>query len=163
MAVVKEEHRYGKNSAETYADLEKAIAMMGAISKTDPGALLIEGKIKFGMGAKTKVKAQVQQEGDVSIISFESRGGDVFGNAARNNVERLIVTMGKTEDTDYDVNKADKQQWLRIGYFTLGGIGVLIISIMLMVDASLVADNLLVIGFLIAAYAGGIYWVTKKR
>jgi len=54
VAVVNEEHRYGKNSAETFADLEKAIAMMGTISKTDPGALLIEGKIKFGMGAKTK-------------------------------------------------------------------------------------------------------------
>jgi hypothetical protein len=119
MAVVKEEHRYGKNSAETFADLEQAITIMGTINKIDRVALIIEGKIKFGLGAKTKVKAEVQQEGNESIISFESRGGDVFGTAAHNNVERLFETMSKAHDPDFDVNKADKRQWLGIGFTVL--------------------------------------------
>jgi hypothetical protein len=114
MAVVKEEHKYGKNSAETYTDLEKAIAMMGTITKTDPDALIIEGKIKYGIGAQTKVTAEVQQGENESVISFESRGGDVFGNAARNNVERLLETMGRDQDPDYDVNKTDKRQWVSL-------------------------------------------------
>jgi hypothetical protein len=162
MATVKEEHRYGKGSTETFSDLKNAISRMGKIIKDDPGALSIEGKIKYGLGASTKVKARIQQEGDESIIAFESKGGDFAGRAARDNVKHMLETMTKADDPDFDVTKADKQQWGRVGYFVLGGLGVLIIFLVMMVNPSLVSDNRWVILFFAAAYMWGFRRLGKK-
>ena len=98
----------------------------------------------------------------IYIINFESRGGDFAGRNARENVKRLLETMTKVDNVDFDVNKADKQQWTRVGYFILGGIGVLIISIMLMVNASLVARNWFVVVFLTLAYLWGFRKLGEK-
>ena len=147
MAVVNEEHIYEKDSTETFADLEKAIAMMGTVSSSNPEALTIEGKIKYGLGAKTNIKAQVKQDENGSVISFESRGGDVFGNAARNNVEHLLEAMGRAHDPDFDVNKADNRQWLSLG--------LLIVALLLIVLAFFAVSQ----GLMSLALAGGVFGV----
>jgi hypothetical protein len=162
MATVKEEHKYGKGSTEAFSDLKNAISRMGKILNDDPGTLSIEGKVKYGLGAATKVKAMIQQEGDESIISFESKGGDIAGRAGRENIKRLLETMTKIDDPDFDVTKADKQQWGRVGYFALGGVGVLIILLVIMVNPSLVNDNRWVIIFLAAVYMWGFTKIGKK-
>lgn len=119
MAFVTEAHKYEKSPSETVVDLEKAITRMGSVSKVDHESQTVEGKIKYGLGAKTKVKAKVQQEDNQSIIYFESKGGDVFGRAARDNVEHLLEAMKQANNPDFDVNKATKKQWTSVGYLTL--------------------------------------------
>ena len=163
MATVKEEHGYKKNPAETFADLEKAVNLMGTIRKSDPEALSIEGKIKYGFGAKTKVIAEVRPEGNESIISFESKGGDVLGNAARSNVQHLLKTMNSADDPDFDVNKADKQQWRSVGYLVLALVGIAIYFLILFFKASWVADNSLIFGIVTAALIWGGFRLAKRK
>lgn len=164
MATVKEERRYGKGSSETFSDLEMGIARMGKILNDDPDSLSVEGKIKYGLGATTKVKAQVQPEGDVSIIAFESKGGDFAGKAARSNVERLLETMTKVDDVDFDAKKADKNQWLRVGYFALGAVGVGVLLLILLYSDWFAESPAFYIGvtvFLAAVYMWGWRKITK--
>jgi hypothetical protein len=162
MATVKEEHTYGKGSTEAFSDLKNAMSRMGKIINEDPGSLSMEGKVKYGLGAATKVKAMIQQESDESIISFESKGGDIAGRAGRENIKRLLETMTKIDDPDFDVTKADKQQWGRVGYFALGGLGVLIILLVMMMNPNVIADNWWVIIFLAIAYYWGFTKIGKK-
>jgi hypothetical protein len=162
MAKVKEEHRYGKGSAETFSDLKNAISKMGKITNDIPSSLSIEGKVKYGLGASTNVKAKIQQEGDESIIAFESTGGDFAGRAAQDNVKHLLETMTRIDDPDFDVTKADRQQWGRVGYFALGGLGILIIFLVILVNPSLINNNRWVIVILAAAYFWGFRKLGKK-
>ena len=119
MALVKEEHLYEKGPAETMEDLQKAISSMGTVKAADPEAHTVQGRIKYGLGARTSVKAKVQQQGAASIIHFESRGGDVFGRAARDNVEHLLEAMRRGDDDDFEVEKASKKQWMNLAYLTV--------------------------------------------
>jgi len=149
---IKEVHEYERVPSETYSDLKKAITKMGKVINDDPNALTIEGKIKYGLGASTKVKAKVQQENEKSMIFIESRGGDFAGKAARENVKHLLETMKKVDDVDYDVNKPDKQQWMRVAYFTFGGLLIIFTTVVLSAGWM----NLLwVVGLLFAVYIWG--------
>lgn len=159
MATIKEEHRYGKGSTDTFSDLKKSISRMGKILNDDSDSLSIEGKIKYGLGASTKVKAKIRQEGDQSIISFESRGGDFAGRAARDNVKHLLETMTKVDDVDHDVDEPSKQQRLRVGYFSLGGL--LLIFTALVFSAQWM--NLLwLVGLLFVVYIWGYKKLSQK-
>ena len=159
MATVKEEHRYGKGSTDTFSDLKKAISRMGKITNDDSGSLSIEGNIKYGLGASTKVKAKIRQEGDASMIAFESRGGDFAGRAARDNVKHLLETMTKVDDVDHDVDEPSKQQWMRVGYFTLGG---LLLAFTALVISAQWMNLLGVVGVLFVVYFWGYRKLSQK-
>lgn len=129
MAFETKAHKYEKSPSETLVDLERAITRMGSVSKVDHEMQTVEGKIKYGLGAQTKVRAKVQQEGNESIIYFESAGGDVFGRAARDNVEHLLEAMKQADNPDFEVTKATKKQWTRVGYLALSLVLILVFTV----------------------------------
>jgi hypothetical protein len=159
---ITQEMIYQKSPDETLVDLEKALNKLGKVKKIDQAENTIRGRTRYGLQT-VKIQATVNGNDDESIISFIAKSDDVRGVGAKNGIERLIETLDNVDDLSYEVSKTglNQLQWV---YVILGGIGILIFTIMLSVNPGSVADSMPIIGVMIAAYISwGFLRVFKKK
>jgi hypothetical protein len=159
---ITQEMKYQKSPHETLIDLEKALNNLGKVKKIEQTANTIHGRTRFGLQS-VKIQATVNGNDDESIISFIAKSDDVGGVGARNGLDRLMETLENVDNLSYEVSKTglNKLQWI---YIILGGIGILVFTIMLSTNPDSVADSMSVIGILIPAYiAWGFFSAFKKK
>jgi hypothetical protein len=159
-----QEINYDKPAAETLIDLERALGRIGKVKSVDPTTQTINGSTRFGLQS-VKIEATVTGDETGSVISLIGKSDDARGVGAKNGLERLIATLGNVDDPDFEVSKTgfDRPTWILWGYVLLGAVGILAVAITLTTDADWVSDNMVVIGFLVAAYLWGFSRVFKRN
>jgi hypothetical protein len=91
---------YSKSADETFADVQKALNMIGKVTSADKTILTIEGTSKYGFGS-VKLKVKINPQEKTSIISLSGFSDDVWAAGAKKCMKRLLETMDNLGNLDY--------------------------------------------------------------
>jgi hypothetical protein len=75
------------SSDEAFKLAHTALEQIGKVKDENPAERRIKGSIRYGL-QKVLVKAHVEANGDVSIVSLKAQGDDVWGVGAKKVLER---------------------------------------------------------------------------
>ncbi len=64
------------------------MAKAGKVIETDAGAYFIRGTTRYGL-QKVRLKVNVEQSGEDSLLNVEALGDDVWGKGARSGIKRF--------------------------------------------------------------------------
>jgi len=142
---------YDKPTEEAFADVQKALNMIGQVKNADKVTLTVEGTSRYGLQT-VKLKVKITAQGDISALSIRGFSDDVWAAGAKNCIERLLEALDNLGNLDYEPSKTGMKPIALV----LRVIGFILILLVIMVFLANLPKWILgvvaVIGFGLLAY-----------